>query len=171
VPHPFRVFLRNGWETCKILVYTFPEDALSALDPVSAVLFGSIERLVGQVKQFIALFHRNGRSGIDSNAQSDCNLIVACVDRLLRHRQADALGHFENRMGFAPWDKDKELLATIASHEVVGAKRGLHPPCDLSQRNVATDVAELIVDDLEMIDIGNEHSDGRLFPGSFGALA
>ena len=28
VPHPFRVFLRNGWETNRITVYTIHEDAL-----------------------------------------------------------------------------------------------------------------------------------------------
>jgi hypothetical protein len=28
VPHPFRVFLRNGWDTGTILVYTISENVL-----------------------------------------------------------------------------------------------------------------------------------------------
>jgi hypothetical protein len=30
VPHPFRVFLRNGWDTDKIPVYTISEKALDS---------------------------------------------------------------------------------------------------------------------------------------------
>ena len=41
MPHPFRVFLRNGWDTHRIPVYTIPENSLmgrqSALLPTEAL--------------------------------------------------------------------------------------------------------------------------------------
>ena len=134
-------------------------------------MFGSIERLVGLLKQLVSLFHRDRGSCVDPNAQGYGNLVFSCDDRILSHAQPDSIGNVAYRMGIASGDEDQELFSAIPSHEVVGAQRGLHSPRNLAQRNVAADMAELIVDDLEVIDIGNEYADHRSLARRLGTLA
>ncbi len=52
VAHPFRVFLRNGWETAEFPVYTILENALFMHSlPVAASKFGFVHCMIRLIQQ------------------------------------------------------------------------------------------------------------------------
>ena len=60
-----------------------------------------------------------------------------------------------------PVMKDQELVPALPSDDVAGARHAPQPRGDLDQEPVADRVAEIVVDQLEVVEIGEEHGGGR----------
>ena len=79
----------------------------------------------------------------------------------------DALGQLEGVRRLGACQQDREFIAAESRAGVAGANLRLGTARDFLQRLVARQVAEAIVDLLEMIDV--DHEAGERLAGTFGA--
>ena len=80
----------------------------------------------------------------------------------VRQRLLDALGDHGRLAGVADVvEQERELVAAEPRDGVAGAQDGLQPPRDGDQQRVADVVAERVVDELEAVEVQEEHGGER----------
>src|SRR5262249_40504416 len=92
-------------------------------------------------------------------------------DRPLGDPAADALADLEGGGLVAAGQDDQELLATVAADEVVGARRRRHAGGRLHQGGVAGRVAVGVVDELEVVEVGQHDAYGAALAAAAAQLA
>jgi hypothetical protein len=110
---------------------------------------------------------REGDGGSDADGEGERR--VAGMEGLGADGGADALGTVLGLSAVAVGEEDEELLAAVASGDVVGAGGTGDAAADFAQDRVAGEVAVSIVDRLEVIDI--EKKDAEAAVAAQGALA
>src|SRR5690606_17579527 len=78
------------------------------------------------------------------------------VERPVRDAGPDALGEHGPGPRVGPRQQDHELLAAVPGRDVAAAYPRADPPRDSAQHVVADEVAEAIVDRLEMVDVDHQ---------------
>ena len=85
------------------------------------------------------------------------------------HRVLDALVQLRSLLGTRLGEDDRELVASDAARDVRRAKNGAYPQRRLGEDTVAGEVADLLVDRLEVVEI--EHEQGKAAPVAVRARA
>ena len=82
-----------------------------------------------------------------------------------REQRADALGHLDRlALVVQVLDQDGELVAAEAGNGVSRAQRLLQPRRDAGEQLVAGRVTEAVVDQLEVVDVAEQHRGERAAP-------
>ena len=106
----------------------------------------------------------------DADARANVDGLPVEVDRLFEHR----LDHASDGQGthrIAAGQQDRELVATQPSHGVGFAQRFAQALATDLQHLVARVMAERIVDELEAVQVHQQHRDGRRRAGRARPLA
>ena len=120
------------------------------------------ERRVGLRQQLIDAFTFAGRSPGDADARRDVDLPTGDRERL-RHGVRHALRHHLGRIGRqALHDQDGELVASETGENVVAVEQVANPLRERTQQLIPDVVAIAVVDELEAIDVDQQHRDGTV---------
>ena len=92
----------------------------------------------------------------DADAAADVDLAARHAERL-RERGEHAARHDLGAAGVAGRQVGGELVAAEAREHVALAQRGLQPPAGLAQERIARLVAVAVVDELEAVDVDEQH--------------
>ena len=125
-------------------------------EAVLAVFLGEIHRHVGVLGQRLHV-GAVGRIHRDADRGRGVALVAAELQRLAQHRQqlaGDALD-LVTFGGF--FQDDDEFVAAEPRHDVAGTQRVAQPAADFHQQHVAGVMAQRIVDDLEAVEIDEQH--------------
>ena len=123
---------------------------------VAAVRLGAVERGVGAVEDVVP--HERGAARRRGDADRDGE--VEADDRVGGDGRAQLLGRRARRGGRAAEQQDDELLAAEPVDEVIGPQLLAQPVGDLAQDGVAGRVAAGVVDELEAVEVEQDHGDG-----------
>jgi hypothetical protein len=126
-------------------------------DRVAALAFG-----LRAVHRDVGVAHHVGRSGVgvgerDPDRRGHDQLAPVEVERILQ-RLLDALGDHGRLAGVADVvEQDRELVAAEPGDGVAGAQGRLQPARDRDQQPVADVVPERVVDELEAVEVEEQH--------------
>ena len=93
----------------------------------------------------------------DADAAADVDLAAGDAERL-RERRQDATCHLRGRGGLAARQVGGELVAAEAREDVALPQRGLQPAAGLAQQRITRVVPVAVVDELEAVDVDEQHS-------------
>ena len=96
-----------------------------------------------------------------ADADADVAALAGDVERLAERRAQPAGGHRRLRLVGDAGAEDRELVAAEARDQVALADRAAQALGDLDQQPVAGLVAEAVVDDLEVVEVEEQHRDAR----------
>ena len=128
------------------------------LDAVLARPLGLVHRGVGVAQQRVRV-GLAGRGEPAADADADVAALAADVERLAERGAQPSGGHRRLRLVLDAGAEDGELVAAEAGDHVVVADRAAQPVRDLDQQPVAGLVAEAVVDDLEVVEVEEQHRD------------
>ena len=120
----------------------------------SALPLGSVHRDVRTMDQ-IGGIQSVFRGQRDANACADVQTGGADVDRLFEQR-GDASSHGRGLEGIGPVEKDGELVAAQAGHQIVATDNLADTRADLAEQRVPGLVPERVVDLLEVIEVDKQ---------------
>ena len=96
----------------------------------------------------------------DADTAADVDLAARDAERL-RERGQDATGDLLGRPGVAARQVGSELVAAEAREHVALAQRRLQPAAGLAQQRIARLVPVAVVDELEAVDVDEQHGARR----------
>ena len=131
-------------------------------DAAAAFRLGAVHGDVGMAHQrihvpAIAGEHRHAHAGLGRHHHA------AGVDGLRESRQ-QAVGQVGGLFGAAFGQGDDELVAGQARHHVAVAELSAQAPGQFAQQRVASGVSLRVVDDLEAVDVDEQHRGCRVVP-------
>ena len=128
---------------------------------IAAVELGGIEGFVGPLEQRLGRVTRLNLG--EAGAGRDAHLRAADQERGLADGPPHVLGPLDNGCGLRAVEDHRELLAAEAGHGIRLAQFGQEHVGQPLEGLVAADMAVLIVEPLEVVDIEHEHG-GRPLP-------
>ena len=128
------------------------------LHPVAPILLRAIERVVSAGDQQIDRGCRRSRCNPDADRRSDTPAVAD--DSGDGKRRTHALGR-NGGFGCGAWQKSDEFLAAQAADDVGGAERLAHDFGKELQHCVTGRVSASVVNGLEVVEVEDEHADGR----------
>ena len=132
---------------------------------MASLVLRAVHRRIGVAQQFLgAGVVRRGQRDTDGRRGED--LLGAQAERRLQLRD-DAFGDMRRRLRIGDaFHQHGELVATEAGHHVAGLQAGAHATTHLEEQVVANQVAYRVVDDLEAIQVDEQHREqlARVFP-------
>ena len=139
--------------------HALAQHVVEQLVAAAAALLGAVHRGVGVAQQVLG--ERVGALGDrDPDARGDEVLAGGEDDRLV-DRLRDALGHPDRLVRAVELlADDEELVAAEPGDRVGGPHRVVQPRRQRHEQVVAGGVAERIVDELELVEVGEQHRDG-----------
>ena len=123
---------------------------------MAATVLGVVHRRVGVAQQLLRLaVMRAGQGDADGGGGED--LLDAQPERRLQ-RTDDAVGDLGSGGRVVHvFQQHRELIAAQSGNHVTGLEAGAHAATDLEQQVVADQMADRIVDDLEAVQVDEQH--------------
>jgi len=138
---------------------------LGQLDAVPALPLGHVQGRVGEALEPVQGVRVVRVAG---HADGGRDRYVAAREGDLRDRRADPLGDLERRGHVGVGQHDRELLPAVAAREVPAPQRAAEHRADVRQDLIAHRVPALVVDLLEVVQVGQEQRERRLGGGGLG---
>src|SRR5262249_6080206 len=140
-------------------------------DAVAAVALGRVEVLVGQADQLGG--GQRLLAGGAGHAEADRHgvRLPFVLERVPLDQGADALGDGGGALAGRLRQHDGELLAAVAGEQLLLADARLDAGGQLAERVVAAQVAQVVVDRLEVVQVHHDHRQRPAVPGRAGQLA
>ena len=133
------------------------EDRVSAL----ALRLGAIHRDIG-IAHHLVVRLVGQRAGRDADARTGRYGNPFQVQRFGEHL-LQALGeHDDLAVGAHVLDENRELVAAEPRDQVLGAQKRPHAPGELDQQGVPRAVAEAVVDQLEPVEVEEQHAEAAI---------
>lgn len=132
-------------------------------DAISALGLGAVERRVGQGDEIRPCLRMigNAEAGRDGNA-----VAARRQDLVLLHRKADFFSQREGIRRRLSAEQDCKLLAAVPGYDVGRSQGGACEPGDLLENVITRQVAMIVVDGLEMIDVHQQQARRLLLPAA-----
>src|ERR1043166_6940545 len=143
----------------------------STAHAVAAFVLGLVELVVGaadQVHRGDILLADRGR---DAARDGHVVELVLELERRLADDGDDAFGEDQGAFDVRFGQDDGELLAAVAGEQLLLADAPLDAGGKLAEGEVAAEVAEVVVDVLELVDVDHDQREGALITGAASELA
>lgn len=135
-------------------------------DAVASGLLGAVEGAIGQDQKPVGGGFGVGRDMADADGDRHMQVIGALADPRCAEILQHALGDQAGLRGRGAGQEDHHFVAAVIPADGVGiADAGFHQPGAFLEHLVADEMAEGIVDGLEMVDIHDQQAQGKGFAG------